>query len=52
MKYILMVVDFASQYLKAVPLRNTDTSTVANVLINIMCRMGFATQLEQALHLV
>ena len=37
------IIDYATRYPEAVPLRNIETETVADALINHMCRMGFAS---------
>ena len=39
-KYILTVIDLATRYPEAVPLRNIDTVTVAESLVEIFCRVG------------
>ena len=38
--YILTLVDFATRYPEAVPLKTTDTETVAEALVNIFSRLG------------
>ena len=39
-RYILTLVDFATRYLEAVPLKTIDTETVAEALVNIFSRLG------------
>ena len=39
-RYILTLVDFATRYLEAVPLKNIDTETVAEALVDIFSRLG------------
>ena len=39
-RYILTLVDFATRYPKAVPLKNIDTETVAEALVDIFSRLG------------
>ena len=39
-RYILTLVDFATRYLEAVPLKTIDTETVAETLVNIFSRLG------------
>ena len=39
-RYILTLVDFATRYPEAVPLKNIDTETVAEALVDIFSRMG------------
>ena len=39
-KYILSIIDFATKYPEAIPLKNIDTETVADALISYMCQMG------------
>lgn len=39
-KYILTLVDYATRYPEAVPLRNINAKTVAEALIGIYCRLG------------
>ena len=39
-RYILALVDFATRYLAAVPLKNIDTETVAEALVDIFSRLG------------
>ena len=43
--YLLTIVDFATRYPEAIPLRNIETETVASALISYMCRLGFAEQI-------
>ena len=39
-RYILTIVDFATRYPKAVPLKNINTETVAEALVDIFSRLG------------
>ena len=39
-RYILTLVDFATRYPEAVPLKNNDTETVAEALVDIFSRLG------------
>ena len=39
-RYILTLVDFATRYPEAVPLKNIDTETVAEVLVDIFRHLG------------
>ena len=39
-RYILTLVDFATRYPEAVPLKTIDTETVAEALVNIFSRLG------------
>ena len=39
-KYILTIIDMATRYPEAVPLRNIDTVSVAEALVEIFCRVG------------
>ena len=39
-RYILTLVDFATRYPEAVPLKTIDTETVAAALVNIFSRLG------------
>ena len=39
-RYILTLVDFATRYPEAVPLKTIDTETVAEALVNIVSRLG------------
>ena len=43
-KYILTVVDHATRWAEAVPLKNIDTSTVAEALLSIFSRVGLPKQ--------
>ena len=38
--YILTLVDYATRYPKAVPLKNIDTETVAEALLDVYSRVG------------
>ena len=40
-KYILTLVDYATRYPEAVPLKRIDTETVAEALVGMFCRLGF-----------
>ena len=44
-KYILTLVDYATRYPEAVPLRNTSSRHIADALINIFCRVGIPEEL-------
>ena len=39
-RYILTLVDFATHYPEAVPLKTMDAETVAEALVNIFSRLG------------
>ena len=39
-KYILTVIDLATRYPEAIPLRNIDTVTIAESLVEVFCRVG------------
>ena len=39
-RYILTLVDFSTRYPEAVPLKNIDTETVAEALVDIFSRLG------------
>ena len=39
-RYILTLVDYATRYPEAVPLKNIDTETVAEALVDIFSRLG------------
>ena len=39
-RYILTMVDYATRYPEAIPLKNIDTETVAEALLDIYCRLG------------
>ena len=39
-RYVLMLVDFATRYPEAVPLKNIDTETVAQAFVDIFNRLG------------
>ena len=39
-RYILTLVDFATRYPEAVPLKTIDTETVAEALVNVFSRVG------------
>ena len=40
-RYILSLVDYATRYPDAVPLKNIDTETVAEALLDMYSRLGF-----------
>ena len=42
--YILTLVDFATRYPEAVPLKRIDTESVAEALLEIFCRVGFPAE--------
>lgn len=44
-RYILTIMDFASRYPEAVPLRRVDTRTVADALIEVFSRYGVPDEL-------
>ena len=44
-RYILTLVDFATRYPEAVPLKTIDTETVAEALVNIFSRLGIAEEI-------
>ncbi|XP_078246884.1 uncharacterized protein LOC144588290 [Pogona vitticeps] len=44
-RFILTIVDHATRYLEAIPLRNIETQTVAEALVNYMSRMGFPSEI-------
>ena len=44
-RYILTLVDFATRYPEAVPLKNIDTETVAEALVDIFCRLGMPEEI-------
>ena len=39
-RYILILTDYASRYPEAVPIKNIDTETVAEALLNMYSRLG------------
>ena len=43
-RYILTVVDYATRYPEAVPLKKIDTKSVAEALLGVFCRVRFPTQ--------
>ncbi len=45
-RYILTVTDYATRYPEAVPLKNIDTITVAEALLEIYTRLGFPEELQ------
>ena len=44
-RYILTLVDFATRYPEAVPLKNIDTETVAEALVDIFSRLGIPEEI-------
>lgn len=44
-KYILSVIDVASRYPEAIPLRNIDTISVSEALLGVFARMGFQEEI-------
>ena len=44
-RYILTMVDFATRWPEAVPLRNIETTTVAEAMMSIFCRIGIPKQI-------
>ena len=44
-RYILTLVDFATRYPEAVPLKTIDTETVAEALVNIFSRLGIPEEI-------
>ena len=40
-RYILTLVDYATRYPEAIPVRNIDTATIAESLLEIYSRLGF-----------
>ena len=44
-RYILTLVDYATRYPEAVPLRQIDTATVAEALLSIYSRLGFPQEM-------
>ncbi len=44
-RYIITLVDYATRYPEALPLKNIDTITVAEALIEMFCRIGFPEEL-------
>ena len=44
-RYILTLVDFATRYPEAVPLKTIDTENVAEALVNIFSRLGVAEEI-------
>ena len=53
-RYILTLVDYATRYPEAVPLKNIDTETVAEALLDMYSRVGVSEEvlltLESSLH--
>ena len=41
-RYVLTVVDYATRYLEAVPLKHIDTESIAEALMGIFSRVGFS----------
>ena len=44
-KYILTIVDYATRYPEAIPLRNTSSKTIADALVQYFCRVGIPEEL-------
>ena len=44
-RYILTLVDYAKRYPKAVPLKNIDTETVAEALVDIFSHLGIPEEI-------
>ena len=44
-RYILILVDYATRYPKAVPLNSIDTETVAEALVDIFSRLGILEEI-------
>ena len=44
-KYILTIVDYATRYPEAIPLRSVSSKTVADALVQYFCRMGIPQEL-------
>ncbi|KAK3732350.1 hypothetical protein QZH41_000535 [Actinostola sp. cb2023] len=44
-KYILTIVDYATRYPEAIPLRTTNSKTIADVLVQYFCRVGIPKEL-------
>jgi hypothetical protein len=44
-KYILTIVDYATRYPEALPLRRTNLKAIADALIQYFCRVGFPEEL-------
>ena len=44
-RYILTLVDFATRWPEAIPLRNIETTTVAEALVSVFCRVGVPKQI-------
>ena len=40
-RYILTIVDFATRYPEAIPLKSIETERVAEALMSVFCRLGF-----------
>ena len=51
-KHILVIVDHATRWPEAFALRNTDSRTVADVLIPIFCRMGVPHEILTVEHIL
>ena len=48
-RYILTLVDFATRYPEAVPLKNIETETVAEALVDIFSRLGVPEEISSDL---
>ena len=44
-KYILTIVDFATRYSETIPLRNTSSKTIADVVVQYFCRVGIPVEM-------
>ena len=44
-RFVLTLVDYATRYPEAVPLKNAETETVAEALVNIFSRVGVPTEI-------
>ncbi|XP_070174493.1 uncharacterized protein [Littorina saxatilis] len=44
-RYILSVIDIATRYPEAIPLKNIDTVSVAEALLGVFARMGFPSEI-------
>lgn len=44
-RFILTLVDYATRYPEAVPLKRIDSETVAEALVSIFCRIGFPEEI-------
>ncbi len=44
-RFILTVMDYASRYPEAIPLKKTDSQTIADALMTVFSRMGFPKEI-------